>query len=107
VGTRSVLGVPSLRPAFLDDISAAGQSREAKARCRNAGRADTVRLPSIGCFMTHYTRADDPDDEADDEDDDDFGDDGDGTDDEDEDDEGDDEDVETWQVFAEITAFFR
>ena len=78
--TRSVLGVPALRPAFLVDVPAA-EPREAKTR----DGAGVVR---------RQLRLDDDDlDEEDDEDD--LEDDDDESDDE-EDDDGD--EPETWQV---------
>jgi hypothetical protein len=102
VDAGAVLGVPSLRAPFLDDISAA-EPRAAQAA--RAGRVTIAEIP-----MTHLhgelVLQDDDDDDEDDDDLDDL-DDGFGDDDldESEDDEDEDEDVEEdeesgWQVSA-------
>jgi hypothetical protein len=91
VDARSVLGLPDLRPPFLDDISAAQEGRtEAAADARRVGTVPTVRV-----FTLRY-KFDDPDDDpdADPDDDDDFDEDFD----EEDDDESDEEEPETWQV---------
>jgi hypothetical protein len=82
VDTRPVLGLQSLRPSFLDDLSTA-RSSQAQTGCR-------------ACVVINLDD-EDLDDDPDDEDEDLDGDD----DDEDEDD--DDEDIETWQVSEAIT----
>ena len=86
MGTGSVLGVPSVRPAFLDDLSTTG-SRQ--------GETDGGRIVTDRCAW----RVDDENDDDLDDDDDDFQDTDEDEDTDDEDDEDDDEDdVETWQV---------
>jgi hypothetical protein len=87
VDARSILGLPALRAAFLDDVPPA-EPRESET-CR-------VRLmtmtPSVAFVVPRYQLDDDSDEDLEDDDDVDE--------DEDEDDEEDDEDedVETWQV---------
>lgn len=88
--TRSVLGMPAVRPAFLDDLSAA-QPRQGEAR----GGSRLVTTPFCTAWSIRSFRLQDdpdyiPDDEDDDEDD--------PQDDDDDEDEDDDEEVETWQV---------
>jgi hypothetical protein len=89
--TRSILGMPALRSAFLDNVSAAGQAETCRA-CQARGG-----LIVISCD-------DDIDEDRDDDDDDFF--DTDEDDDNDEDAEDDEDDVETWQVrtAAQISA---
>jgi hypothetical protein len=91
VDTRSVLGLPAVRPAFLDDVSPA---RAAQAKTRGT---DAMMLAPA--HEDHHPPAvwfdDEVDDDIDDESEDDF------DDDEDEDaeeDDGDEEEPETWQV---------
>jgi hypothetical protein len=98
VDTRSVLGLPALRPALLDDVSPA---RPAEAEAR--GGTDHMTRAAA------YDHRDPPaawfDDEIDDDIDDEFDDDFDNNDDEEaEDDDGDDdeEEPETWQVCGRI-----
>jgi hypothetical protein len=86
VDTRSILGVQSLRPSFLDDVSAA-EPRQAEA-------GDGARVVTTAdIFRLDYVLDDDDVDDDEDEEDDGFDDD-----DEEDDDEEEDEDVETWQV---------
>jgi hypothetical protein len=84
--TRSVLGLPALRPALLDDVPAAGKTQTCRAR--QAGRCAVM--------TTHLALDDEIDDDLDDDEDDFF--DTDEDTDEDEDDDNDEDDVETWQV---------
>ena len=97
MGARPVLGVPALRPPFLDDVPAA-QPRQDQAHDR-----DSLVTNSDNARAAHVTRyrldhkieiEDDIDEEDDDIDEDDDHDD----DDDDDEDEDEDEDVETWQV---------
>jgi hypothetical protein len=92
VVSRSILGLPEVRPPFLDDLSAAQTSGDRHA----GGGRSPKRQASRNHFVMNYRAQDDPDEDTDDdgfyeenEDDD--------SDDADEDDD-DDEDVETWQV---------
>jgi hypothetical protein len=82
--------MPAVRPAFLDDLSAA-QPRQGEAR----GRSHLVTTTFCAASSIRSFRLQDdpdytPDDEDDDEDD--------PQDDDDEDEDDDDEEVETWQV---------
>ena len=87
--TRSVLGVSALRPAFLDNVSAAGQAE-------TCGTREACRGRIVIHLVTIAIRVDDDDEDLDD-DEDDFAD-TDEDDDSDEDEEDDEDDVETWQV---------
>ena len=82
----SVLGLQSLRPSFLDNVSTAGREEAGTGAC--VVTSDDIRHSLI------RHRVDDDDDPEDEDDD------LDGDDDDDEEDEDDDEDpdVETWQV---------
>jgi hypothetical protein len=84
VDARPVLGVPSLRPAFLDDVPAA--EAESGDRTRETGAGACIMTPSY-----HF----DDDDLDDSDEDDDFEDEDDESDDEEDED---DEETETWQV---------
>ena len=96
---RSVLGLPAVRPALLDDVSTACPT---KAETRRG--TDDMTHPAA------YDRPDPPapwrvddiDDEFDDESDDDFSDDDDDEDADDDDDDGDPDEPETWQVHVRI-----
>jgi hypothetical protein len=99
VGTRPILGVSSLRSAFLDDVPAT-QPRQNQT---NNGAGAVTNSDNI--WMTRlirYSLDDDIESEVDDEDDDDDEDDeidkDTDEDDDGEDEEEDDEDEETWQV---------
>jgi hypothetical protein len=93
VDAGSILGVPPLRPSFLDDLSAA---RPAEAEARGA-RGMNDHEPKHDYSKDSPTRfADDGDDELDDDLEDDFDDDDDDEEDDEEEDEP--EDPETWQV---------
>jgi hypothetical protein len=83
----SVLGLQSLRPSFLDDVSTPGPEEAGPGAC-------VVTSDDIRHSLMIRCRVDDDDDPEDEDDD--F----DGDDDDDEEDEDDDEDpdVETWQV---------
>jgi hypothetical protein len=101
VDARSVLGVPALRPPFLDDVPAA-QSREGEADDRDSlvTNSDVTNSDNTRCVhMTRYSFDDkiEIQDDIDDEEDDDEDVDEDDDDDDDDEDE-DEEDVETWQV---------
>jgi len=87
VDARSVLGLPALRPALLDDVSAA-QPRKGQAR-DGAG--------VVSAFTLRLSPDDDFDDGPDEDEEDDDVDDTDGEEDEDNEDEDEDEE-ETWQV---------
>ena len=95
----SVLGVPAVRPALLDDLPAA-----CPAEAETRGRTNDMTQPAA---HEHPDPSpawcdDDVDDEFDDESDDDDSDDDDDAD--DEDDDGDEDEPETWQVHAGICA---
>jgi hypothetical protein len=107
VDTRSVLGLPTLRPAFLDDLSSSksratnpsGVTHDDTTLTTRDNHRSNATIGSLligGGFMLHYDLEDDldPDPEDDDEDEDLD------EDDDDLDDEGgdDDDDPETWQV---------
>lgn len=93
--TRSILGVPAVRPALLDHLPSAGAA-EAQAR----GGTDHDMTPSTAPEPPAPPAwCEDDDDEFDDE----FGDDeDDDADDDEEDDDDDAEDPETWQVRERI-----
>ena len=83
MAARSVLGVPQVRPSFLDDLSAA-EPRQTKNDHRV--RIVTTRDNPRHLFLEDDDDLEDEDDDLDDEE-------------EDEDDEDDeDEETETWQV---------
>ena len=82
----SVLGLQSLRPSFLDNVSTAGREEAGPGAC--------VVTRDIRHSLIRY-RVDDDDDDPEDEDNDL---DGDGDDDEEDEDDDEDPDVETWQV---------
>jgi hypothetical protein len=88
VGARSILGLPAMRPSFLDNVPAA-EPRKSQTR------RDRLVILTVSFLVLSATARfeldDDFDDELEDEEDPDEEDD-----DDDEDDE--DEDVETWQV---------
>ena len=90
VEAGSVLGVSEMRPAFLDNVSAARETETCGTR--EAGRGRVVIHP-----VTIAIRVDDEIDEDLDDDEDDFAD-TDDDDDRDEDEDDDEDDVETWQV---------
>ena len=85
--TGSILGVPALRPSFLDHVSAA--CSKGKARNRTAVLGDR---PEMNLLTLDYKCDDDPDEDPDEDDE--FGED----DEENDDDDEDEEDIETWQV---------
>jgi hypothetical protein len=87
VAARSVLGLQSLRPSFLDHLPTAGREEA------DSGASVVTSGDNRLSLMVRY-RVDDDDDPEDEDDD------LDGDDDDDEEDEDDDEDpdVETWQV---------
>lgn len=94
---RSVLGLCTLRPSLLDDVSAAEARRAAGRRAENRDRARLVtNRDSALSPMRRDVLDDDEEGEDDDEDRD--------SDDDDEDDEDDEEedDEETWQVSEPI-----
>ena len=83
----SVLGLPALRPAFLDHVPAAKPPENQACRVRLV-----TMTPPVAFLAPRYQLDDDPDDDLDDDDD---------LDEDDEDDDEDDDeedDVETWQV---------
>ena len=90
---RSVLGLRTLRPSLLDDVSAA-EARRPAGRAKTRDRAHLVTNSNNALSPTRpgYVLDDDEEDEDDDEDRDSDVDDEDDEDDEDEDEE------ETWQV---------
>ncbi len=87
----SVLGLPDVRPSFLDDVPTAQEGRtEAAGHAHGVGSG-----PTLSIFTLRYKsdeNDDDPDADPDDDDDfdEDFG--------EDDDEESDEEEPETWQV---------
>ena len=83
----SILGLPDLRPPFLDDVPAAEK-----------GRAEARDGVTVDPFTLRYNFQDDDDDS--DPDDDDFDEDSD----EDDDDEPDEDEPETWQVLSNAVA---
>jgi hypothetical protein len=115
VDTGSVLGLPTLRPAFLDDVSSP-ESRATNTSCVQSSivkrpREDTTRdndtpnakIGSLligGRFMLHYYLEDDLDHDPEDDEDEDFDENDDDLDSDDSDEEGgdDDDEPETWQV---------
>jgi hypothetical protein len=94
VDAGSVLGLPDVRPPFLDDVSAAEEGRtEAASDARSVGNGLTVSV-----FTLRYKLDENDDDpDADPDDGEDFDDDFD----EDDDEESDEEEPETWQVYKE------
>jgi hypothetical protein len=95
VDTRSILGVPAVRPALLDHLPSPGAA-EAQVR----GGTDHAMTPSTAREpLVPPASCEDDDDELDD----DFGDDEDEDEDADEEDDDDEaEDPETWQVRERI-----
>ena len=89
--TRSILGVSALRPAFLDNVSAASQTETCGTGEACGGRV--VIHP-----VTIAIRVDDESDEDLDDDEDDFADTDEDDDDDENEDDDDEDDVETWQV---------
>ena len=87
---RSVLGVPALRPPFLDDLPAA------KARRAEADRGRVVKSLATSRVVFRCDVDGEVDDDSDDNEDDPYDTDENDDDEDDEDDEED--DVETWQV---------
>ena len=94
--TGSVLGVPAVRPTFLDHLSAA-RAAETESR-RGADDMSTSDPAHEYSEEVHAWFADDDEDDIDDDFEDEFGDDDD--DDDEEDEEENSEDPETWQVFG-------
>jgi hypothetical protein len=95
VDAGSVLGLPDMRPSFLDDVSATKEGRaEAAGHACGVGNGLTVRVLTLRYKLDE----DDDDPDADPDDDDDFDQDFD----EDDDEESDEEEPETWQVSKAI-----
>jgi hypothetical protein len=95
VDTRSILGVPAVRPALLDHLPSAGAA-EAQA---HRGADHDMTPPTAPEPLVPPAWCEDDDDEFDDE----FGDDeDDDADDDEEDDDDNAEDPETWQVRERI-----
>ena len=106
MATRSVLGVPQVRPPFLDDVSPARPRQGQACDRRRAGARSLVksrrgvpcaRSYDFGVTVFSLQDIDDPDEEDEDDDEDDTENDDDDDDDED-DEEDDEEEEETWQV---------
>jgi hypothetical protein len=85
--------MPAVRPALLDDVSAA-QSRQGQT----GHRARFIECPTVNLATFEDKLDDDLDDDPDEDDESEEDDDDDG----DDEDEEDDEDVETWQVSKPI-----
>ena len=96
---RSVLGLRTLRPSLLDNVSAAEARRAAGRRTETRDRACLVTNRDNALSpMRRYVLDDEEEDEDDDEDRDSDDDDKNDEDDEDDEDDEEEDDEETWQV---------
>ena len=96
--SRSILGLPAVRPPLLDHLSAAETGRRTGSR-RRARRSGCEASRRLGVLMMPF-RLDDIDDDPDDDDEGYYEDSEDDPENEDDEDENDDEEEETWQVLS-------